>query len=295
VSRTSLQFGLFLPNFGAGFGTPAAVAELAQEAERAGWDGFFLWDHVAPGLDVPVVDPWIGLAAVAVATERLRIGALVTPLPRRRPWDVARQTVALDHLSKGRLVFGAGIGSGRPSEWEGLGEETDPRERAALLDEGLAILAGLWSGEDFRYEGSHFRVARTRFLPTPIQRPRIPVWLASYWPNRRPLRRAARWDGVFPLFRGVPIDDEASCLAEVVATVRAHRESDAFFDVVHCGAPSVGAAGTRRAERVARVAEAGATWWLERLTPEDFGGDWKTRWPAQAILDQVRAGPPGSA
>lgn len=165
-----------MPNFGAGFGEAAPLAELAREAEAAGWDGFFLWDHVAPDPRLPTVDPWVALTAVALATERVRIGALVTPLPRRRPQVVARTAVSLDRLSGGRLVFGAGSGNGRRSEWGAFGEATDPRVRAEQLDEALEVLVGLWSGEPFRFAGRHHRVEEACFLPPPLQRPRIPVW-----------------------------------------------------------------------------------------------------------------------
>jgi alkanesulfonate monooxygenase SsuD/methylene tetrahydromethanopterin reductase-like flavin-dependent oxidoreductase (luciferase family) len=274
-----VRFGLFVPNFFAGLGEAAEHAELAREAEAAGWDGYFVWDHVAPAPDLPTVDPWIALAAVALATRRIRIGALVTPLPRRRPWVVARTVASLDRLSGGRVVFGAGIGSGRESEWGGFGEETDPRARAEMLDEGLAILEGLWSGERFALRGRHYRVDETRFAPPPLQRPRVPIWIAAYWPNRRPLRRAARFDGVFPLFRRAePEADQPRLLAEAAAYVARHRRAAGPFDVVHSGPPA--ARG-----RTADFRAAGATWWLERLAPEDV--------PASALLSHVRRGPPG--
>jgi alkanesulfonate monooxygenase SsuD/methylene tetrahydromethanopterin reductase-like flavin-dependent oxidoreductase (luciferase family) len=288
-----MKFGLFVPNFGAGFGDAAPVAALAQRAEAAGWDGFFLWDHVAPNPELPTLDPWVGLAAVALATERIRIGALVTPLPRRRPWVVARTAASLDRLSRGRLVFGAGIGSGREGEWGALGEETDARVRAEMLDESLAVLEGLWSGERFAFRGKHYQVSETRFLPAPLQRPRIPIWIASYWPNLRPLRRAARFDGAFPLFRREePAAEQPRLLAEAAAYVRKHRASDAPFDVVHCAPPVAEREHAAAVERAEAFRAAGATWWLERLTPEDLGGDWLARWPAAAIEERVRRGPP---
>lgn len=288
-----LRFGLFVPNFGAGFGDAQPLAELAAEAEQAGWDGFFLWDHVAPNPELPVVDPWVALAAIALATQRLRIGALVTPLPRRRPWVVARSAVSVERLAGGRLVFGAGIGSGRASEWGNLGEETDPRRRAEMLDESLAVLEGLWSGEPFAFRGRHYRVEETRFLPAPLQRPRIPIWIASYWPTRAPLRRAARFDGMFPLFRSSePPDEQPRLLAEAVAFVRSVRESDAPFDVVHCDPPVAPQDHSRARARVEAFRDAGATWWLERLVPEDLGGDWLARWPAAALRERIRRGPP---
>lgn len=282
-----------MPNFGAGFGDAAPLAELAREAEAAGWDGFFLWDHVAPDPRLPTVDPWVALTAVALATERVRIGALVTPLPRRRPQVVARSAVSLDRLSGGRLVFGAGSGSGRPSEWGAFGEATDPRVRGEQLDEALEVLVGLWSGEPFRFAGRHHRVEEARFLPVPLQRPRIPIWVAAYWPKRAPLRRAARFDGVFPLFRrGEPWAEQPRLLAEAVAYVRARRTASGPFDVVHCEPPVTEAAHAAARGRVEALQAAGATWWLERLTPEDLGGDWLDRWPASAIRERVLRGPP---
>lgn len=287
-----MRFGLFLPNFGEGFCDAGALAALAREAEAAGWDGFFLWDHVAPG-PWPAVDPWVALTAVALATERLRLGPLVTPLARRRPWTLARETVSLDRLSGGRLVFGAGLGSGRASEWEDLGEERDPRRRAELTDERLELLVRLWRGEAFAFEGRHHRVRALAFTPTPLQAPRIPVWIAAYWPHRRPLRRAARWDGVFPLFRGVEPPADLPLLARTVEAVASARAPDAGpFDVAYCARPRSHDGPDTQPDRVAPYAEAGATWWLDRLTPDEFGSDWHGPWPGDAIREHVRRGPP---
>ncbi|HEY8467264.1 MAG TPA: LLM class flavin-dependent oxidoreductase [Solirubrobacterales bacterium] len=216
------------------FAEPSALVELARTAEEAGWDGFFVWDHVAYRAPVrALADPWVALAAVAAATERVRIGPLVTPLARRRVHKVARETVTLDRLSGGRLVLGVGLGSDRNGELEPFGEVADPRERARLLDEGLDRLAAYWGGE---------------FEPPPLQRPRIPVWVAGRWPNRRPLRRAARWDGFFPI--ELPDPD---ALAEAVRELRSLREDDGPFDVV---------AEVQPGESSDAWAEAGATWTL---------------------------------
>lgn len=250
--------GIFLAPFGE-LADPARVARLAARAEDAGWDGVFLWDHIA--YDPPVrgvADPWITLSAVACATERVVLGPLVTPLPRRRVQKLARETVTLDHLSGGRLVLGTGIGGDRGGELSRFAEELDARVRGKLLDEGLARLEELWGGE---------------FQPRPVQQPRIPVWLAARWPNRRPVRRAARWDGVFPI--DLPGPD---ALGELVAEVRALRGGDAgAFDVV-----VTNGAGTDPAPWEA----AGATWCLTGWGPEPRADD------VQAVID---AGPGATA
>lgn len=301
-----MRFGIYLPNFGA-FGDAAAVARTAALAETAGWDGVFVWDHVDRAFPTEVVDPWIALAAAAVATHRVRLGALVTPIARRRPWKLARETVSLDRLCGGRLVFGAGLGSagGAAAEWAAFDEELDGRRRAEMLDEGLAVLEGLWGGEPFAFEGRHYRVDSRGFAPGPLQSPRIPVWIAGGWPAPRPFRRAARWDGAFPLFGwggppGSHLDEARDC----IAFLRGEREKAGLdwtgFDVVHLSAPTPGDDLARGADICAPFAEAGVTWWLERITPDEFGAefgaesgsDWAGDWPAEAMAERIRQGPP---
>lgn len=278
-----ISCAVYLPNFGA-FGDARRLAEIALDAEGAGWDGFFLWDHIARPYAVDVVDPWVALAAIAVATKRIRIGALVTPLARRRPWKVARETVSIDRLSGGRLIFGAGLGSGRAVEWDDLGETADVRTRAMMLDEALEVLTGLWRGERFSYEGRSYHVRDAQFAPVPVQTPRIPIWIAGHWPNRPPFRRAARWDGVFPEFPHG--GDEAAQLKEAVQYVRAERASAHPFDVVYSSAPRA------TGDHLATYAAAGATWWLARIEPQHFGGTWQGAWPAAAMRACIAAGPP---
>jgi alkanesulfonate monooxygenase SsuD/methylene tetrahydromethanopterin reductase-like flavin-dependent oxidoreductase (luciferase family) len=226
--------GIFLPPFDE-LVDPRTLADLARSAEKLGWDGFFLWDHIAYRPPVKAVaDPWVALAAIACSTERLRIGPMVTPLSRRRVQKLARETVTLDHLSRGRLTLGVGLGSDRNNELEPFGEVVDSRERAKLLDGGLEQLSAFWAGE---------------FEPPPVQRPRIPIWVAARWPNRRPLRRAARWDGLFPI--DLPGPDALAELATEVRELRA--ENDDPFDLVAEISPG-GDAGPWEA--------AGATWVL---------------------------------
>src|SRR5215203_3330488 len=176
-------------------GAPRTQAELAAAAEDAGWDGVFTYDAIAIG-DTEMYDPWVVLAAMAMATERIRLGAIVFAPSRRRPWKLAREATTVDQLSGGRLVLPVGLGALDDQGFGNVGEETEPRVRAALLDETLAILDGLWSGDPFGYQGDHYRFAPMTFRPTPVQRPRIPVWVVGAWPHARSMRRAARWDGV---------------------------------------------------------------------------------------------------
>jgi alkanesulfonate monooxygenase SsuD/methylene tetrahydromethanopterin reductase-like flavin-dependent oxidoreductase (luciferase family) len=258
-----IRFGIHIPNFGH-FGEPSAVVEIAQTAERGGWDGLFIWDHIRWEHDrSPVVDPWIALAAAAQATETLRLGTMITPLARRRPWKLARETVSLDRLSGGRVIFGAGLGWGKDFEFAAFGDEADDRARAAMLDEGLAVMTGLWSGSPFSFSGEHFRAENVTFLPRPVQAPRIPIWIAGLWPNPRPFRRAARWDGVFPeRLAGGTVS--AAEVAEINAYVRSHRTSEEPFDI------AVGGYSHRSIEydkQFGAYEDSGLTWWFERLDP----------------------------
>jgi alkanesulfonate monooxygenase SsuD/methylene tetrahydromethanopterin reductase-like flavin-dependent oxidoreductase (luciferase family) len=222
-----MKSGLSVPIFDQ-LADPRLLAQLAVEAEAAGWDGVFLWDHLryrAPAQ--AATDPWITLAAIATATERILLGPMVTPLARRRPQVVARQLVALDHLCAGRVIFGAGLGMDTSGEeFVRFGEETDARRRAEMLDEALDVLTSLLAGDEVNHHGPHYEVDGIRFLPTPVNG-RLPIWIAARSPNRRPLQRAARYDGVF-VIDVTPVD-----LPDLIAVVDAARPSGlADFEVV---------------------------------------------------------------
>jgi alkanesulfonate monooxygenase SsuD/methylene tetrahydromethanopterin reductase-like flavin-dependent oxidoreductase (luciferase family) len=250
-----MRSGLYVAPFGE-LADVRALAALAAEAEATGWEGMFLWDHVMTHGAVPIADPWIAFTAVALSTERMTLGAMVTPLARRRPWDVARQVAVLDVLSGGRMVFGAGLGGDSRRELSAFGEERDARARAAVLDEALELVLELWSGEPVTHAGPAFTVERAQVLPTPVQAPRPPVWLGCVWPHRRPLLRAARYDGVFPVRHDGPLSgDDLRWMMEVVAE---QRGADAGpFDLVVTGHERASA------ERGAELAAAGVTWWLQ--------------------------------
>jgi alkanesulfonate monooxygenase SsuD/methylene tetrahydromethanopterin reductase-like flavin-dependent oxidoreductase (luciferase family) len=261
------------------------VAGLAHEAEEAGWDGFFVWDHLnyhQAGLPQPVAiaDPWMLLAAVALRTRYIKLGTMVTPVPRRRPWMLARETVTLDHLSGGRLILGVGLGTNFFGEYQNFGEPTDERVHGKMLDEGLAVLMGLWSGEEFSYQGQYYRLSRGQFLPKPLQQPRIPIWVAGNWPHTKPFRRAAQFDGVFPQRLSHALTPED--FREILASIQARRTAATPFDVVASGSTGGQDPAQYRA-RVAAFARAGATWWVEGFDPlETF----------EQVRQRIHQGPP---
>ena len=293
-----MRFGISVPNFGA-YGDARVLAALAFDAEEAGWDGFFIWDHLLFG-PTPVVDAWVALTAIAMRTERLRIGPMVTPLPRRRPAKLARETVSVDHLSHGRLVLSVGLGGG-PWEWAYLGEQGDLGVRASMLDEGLEVLTRMWSGEPFHHEGVFYRVEgdlngdlrQAQFLPPSQQQPRIPVWVAATWPNKPPVRRAARWDGVNATRAHLAFDElmSAADLRDLVDFAQEQRQGDAPFDVT-MGGFSRGDDPSLDAEVITPYAEAGLTWWIESVTPWRYGWQNAGPWPVERMGERIRLGPP---
>jgi alkanesulfonate monooxygenase SsuD/methylene tetrahydromethanopterin reductase-like flavin-dependent oxidoreductase (luciferase family) len=256
-----VRFGVYVPTFGEYDAETLAV--LAAEAEAAGWDGFFIWDHLAwtPGENKDLADTTVALTAIALATERIRLGALVTPLARRRPWKLAKEAATLDRLSGGRLILGAGLGA--QGDMVPFVDGAPPHELAARLDEGLELVASLWSGKRVSHQGEHFQITEAVLQPTPVQRPRIPIWIAGFWPNRPPFRRAARWDGALPLARGHLLRDlSPEQLARCRDYISAHRRRSDPFDLV-----AFAATQPRTAKTVDAYERAGATWWVEAVDP----------------------------
>jgi len=250
---------------------PRVVAGLAADAEAAGWDGFFVWDQLAwrPPI-TSVADPWVCLAAAATVTSRIALGPMVTPLARRRPSKVARETVSLDRLSGGRLILGVGVGGdGFAREYSRTGEPVDDRTRADMLDESLEILRAAWTGEPVIHRGQHHLVDDMTFSPTPV-RGDIPIWVAAFPGSLRPLRRAARHDGFFPVNL-----TSADQLAEAVARVADLREdSSRPYDV---------AIERQYGADPAPWIAAGATWVLTDVDPATMRLD--------AVHGMIREGP----
>jgi alkanesulfonate monooxygenase SsuD/methylene tetrahydromethanopterin reductase-like flavin-dependent oxidoreductase (luciferase family) len=239
-------------------GDPREMAQLAAEAEAAGWDGVFYYDAIAIG-DAELYDPWVVLAAMAMRTVRVTLGLIVAAPARRRPWKLARETMTLDRLSGGRLVLPVGLGTLDDEGFGNVGEPTEARTRAELMDESLAILVGLWSGEPFGFEGRHYKFGPMTFRPTPVQQPRIPIWVVGAWPHERSMRRVLRWDGVV-----TQTDDagEIRAIAEYVERERRPELVERPFEIVVQGSTPAGKPAVA-AKKVRPCAEAGATWWIE--------------------------------
>jgi alkanesulfonate monooxygenase SsuD/methylene tetrahydromethanopterin reductase-like flavin-dependent oxidoreductase (luciferase family) len=259
-----MKRGLSIPTLA----EPDRILALGQQAEDAGWDGVFLWEHThgSPEAPMPVADTWVVLGALAARTERVRLGTAITPAARRLPQELARQVVTLDHLSGGRAVLGVGLGE-PPEEYTAYGTVADRKVLASRLDEALVVLDGLWSGEPFTHHGEHFTVESAQFLPRAVQ-PRVPVWASCTHPHTAPLARAARHGGAVlakvaatGAIEPVPLD----FVEEAVATLAAGRPAGAPpLDVVvsHPGLPD--------RDHVAELERLGATWllvtgWLDDL------------------------------
>jgi alkanesulfonate monooxygenase SsuD/methylene tetrahydromethanopterin reductase-like flavin-dependent oxidoreductase (luciferase family) len=270
-----MRYGLNLPPAGPS-GDARTLGELAVAAESAGWDGVFLEDYVVyqNRQDIPTYDPWIALAVMALRTRRIRLGTEVTPVARRRPWKLARESVTLDHLSGGRFQLSVGLGVATDVDIAHLAEDQDDRRRAKRLDEALDVLVGLWSGRPFSYTGQHLAMRETTFLPPPVQQPRIPIWVGGGYPNRGPLERAARWDGACLYRAAAPGSSQdagrldADEVRGLKKFVESRRSESTGFDIV-VGARERSPDWEQERALIRAVADAGATWWIEWVPAND--------------------------
>jgi alkanesulfonate monooxygenase SsuD/methylene tetrahydromethanopterin reductase-like flavin-dependent oxidoreductase (luciferase family) len=286
-----MKFGITIPAFGK-YADPLYLAEVATEAEKAGWDGFFIWDQlIFDEAFHSMNDPFVSLAAVALKTEHMKVGIMVTPLPRRRPWVVARQAVTLDMLSQGRFILGVGLGNPPESEFGYFNEEQDSRIRAQKLNEGIDILYGLWSGEPFSYDGSYYSLSEMIFLPKPLQA-NLPVWVGGGWNRKGARMRAARCDGFFPGKREMLTLDE---WCNVQAAVESYRTKSSSCTWVHGGKSDVTQDESIRV--VQQYADFGIDWWVEEIDAWRYGHGWFEPWNT-AIVDtmnqRIFEGPPRS-
>ena len=285
-----MRYSVNVPNFGE-FAAPEVFAGVARRAEEAGWDALLVWDHVVGEKDRrwQIADPWILLTAAALATRRIRLGTAITPVARRRPAKLAREVTTLDRLTGGRMILGAGLGAPVADEYASFGDTTDTKVLAERLDESLHALDLLWSGEPVTYRGHQITVEDVVFLPVPVQRPRVPVWVGGFWPNKAPMRRAARWDGAIPVMAGLEAarPPEASEVRDLVGFVRGCRAENGLagrpFDIVIGGMSPAGPAAGR--DLVGPLADLGITWWGERMP-------WKDLERTEPILRRIEQGPP---
>jgi hypothetical protein len=272
-----MNYGFILPK-----GDARTAAEFAQAAEEAGWDGFFMWDPVWG------IDPWVALAAAAMTTRRIKLGTMLTPVSRCRPWQLAGQTATLDNLSGGRVILSVGLGA-LDTGFAEFGEETDRITRSELLDEGLEIITGLWKGQPFNFDGKHYHIKPFQFSqlpPPPVQQPRIPIWVVGAWPRMKSMQRVLRYDGLLPAKMPAKkrkfLEVAPGDVQHMKAYIDANRVNAAPFDIVVEGKTS-GLDPHKDAVAILPWIEAGATWWLE--------GMWDDT-QADHVLGRIRCGPP---
>ncbi len=269
-----MKQGFVLP-----YGDARTAADLARSAEEHGWDGFFVWESVWG------IDAWICLAAAAIQTTTIRLGTMITPVSRMRPWKLASEVATLDNLSEGRVILAVGLGA-TDTGFEAFGEETDLRTRAELLDEGLEIMTGLWSGQPFTYDGQHYRVQPTDFLPPPppVQQPRVPIWVVGAVGRSKSMARVARYDGLLPyVMEGVegPLAITPAQVTAALADIKHRRGGGDGFDVIVEG--QTGPGNPISADHLSELAEAGVTWWLETM--------WESLDDLPAVEKRIRTGP----
>ena len=276
-----MKYGFVLP-----YGDALTAANYAYEAEQAGWDGFFVWEPVWG------IDAWVCLTAAAMRTSRIRLGTMLSPISRMRPWKLASETATLDNLSGGRVILAAGLGA-VDTGFEDFGEVTDRKTRAELLDEGLDILTGLWRGQPFTYQGKHYKVREAKFNPPPppVQQPRIPIWVVGAWPRMKSMGRVLRYDGLLPGKLnpdGSWAELKPGDIREMKVYIDQNRTETSPFDIVVEG-KTPGSNAQKAAETVRSWAEAGATWWLEAMW--DAVDGMRDGSGQKAVLRRVQQGP----
>jgi alkanesulfonate monooxygenase SsuD/methylene tetrahydromethanopterin reductase-like flavin-dependent oxidoreductase (luciferase family) len=270
-----MQCGIVLP-----YGDADAAMGLAVLAEEHGWDGFFVWEPVWG------IDAWVSLTAAAVRTERIRLGTLLSPLSRMRPWKVAGEYATLDNLSKGRVILSVGLGAADTGFAE-FGEQTDIRTRAELMDEALAIITGLWQGQPFEFSGRHYTIGPTEFFPppAPIQQT---VWVVGLRGSAKSMARAAKYQGLLPSVR----DDKGKWRRLAHEDVKAMRQymTDAGrgpdYDIVVEGTTPGDDPATARSQ-IQDWAAAGATWWIESMWESQFEDN-----TLELVARRIKQGPP---
>ncbi len=280
-----MKFGFIIPN-----GSSQQIVKLASEAEKAGWDGFFYYDDIYTDNKTEMSAAWPIMAAIAVTTRKIKFGSLLTAIGRRHPWEVARESVTVDQLSNGRLILPTGLGWVGDGAYTRAGMESDRKIRAELLHERLEIIDGLWNGKPFSYEGKHNRIKKMTFLPRPVQRPRIPIWVVGAWGRPKSMARVLKYDGLIVVIKKPDGSHEEVTpekireMKEFVTLnrrIKGNRRKE--FDIIKDGMTPPNDKKAR--EIVMPFAEAGATWWTETM--------WGTK-RYQKVLERIQSGPPRS-
>ena len=275
-----MKFGFVLP-----LGDAKKASEIAIEAEKSGWDGFFVWEPVWG------IDAWIQLTAAAMVTTKIKLGTILSPVSRMRPWKLASETATLDNLSNGRVILSVGLGAVDTGFTE-FGEETNKMKRAQLLDEGLDIITGLWNGQPFNYNGKHYTIKETEFFPPPppVQKPRIPIWVVGAWPRNKSMRRVLKYDGILPdkMVGGKHVKVIPDDIQDMIAWIDDRRRVSTPFDVVIEG-ETKSESIDEWSSIVSPWADAGATWWLESMW-----GYMREATAEAMFLERVRLGPPST-
>ncbi|MHA2357529.1 MAG: LLM class flavin-dependent oxidoreductase [Candidatus Heimdallarchaeaceae archaeon] len=268
-----------------------SYGKIASKAENAGWDGVFVWDAISVGPKsnpMKINDPWIVLALIAENTEKVRIGTYVTGLPRRRPWKLAREMITLDHLSNGRLTVTLATGAADDAAFSLVNEEPDVKIRARKLDEGIDVLKGLLSGEQFSYQGEYFQINEMILHPPPIQKPCIPMWIVGVWGRKNSFNRTLKCEGIAPIslkdgkISGIT-PKELKCMSKFLKEeVKLTKQFDIIVDGETPGDD------TKKASSIITPwQEAGATWWMENayFQPWSNGG-------LEGLHKRIKLGPP---
>lgn len=295
-----MKRGVFVAPTSHEYSDPRNLVDLAKITEEAGWDGYFICDHLLldPEGMLALADPTVVLGAIAAVTERVIIGSMVTPVSRRRPWKLAKEFASLDQLSNGRIRIGAGLG-GLDQEFSNFGENPDKKVLAKKTDEGLAIMEQLQAGDAVNFDGENYQLKNARILPRPVQRPRIPVWVAAMLPFKAGQRRAAQWDGIMPHVMPMNLDETQDITGQDLRLIMSpspqqirdvldftsdlHDTGDPF-DVIVSGI-SYGLDREAAHTKLQSYSEAGTTWWLEWLDCGKPG-------TLEEVREQIEAGPP---
>jgi alkanesulfonate monooxygenase SsuD/methylene tetrahydromethanopterin reductase-like flavin-dependent oxidoreductase (luciferase family) len=278
-----MKFGINIPNFGY-FGEPQNITYLSELVEKSGWDGLFIWDHVQAFPEwhrgLPFIDPWIALSIISMKTEKIFLGPYITPLPRRRPWQVYRQATSIDHLSKGRLMLGFGIGTPE-FDFSSFGDTSDPKIKGEMLDEALEIINKFQTQEPFSYNGKYYNLNDVLLNPGPYKK-KIPIFIAGQWPNKKPMRRAAKFDGVVPISSTWPEYLSPDEINELHQYIVSHRTRDDPIEIMVGGiTPSDKSEGKSIIKKYEKV---GMTWWSEDINA--------IRGPIDELIERIETGPP---